>query len=762
MMYDAPAQFALASKDGDAPAPALISVRAEGRLDAVMFELTLRQTYRNATSRVLEVVYTFPLPPAAVLLGFASELNGERQEGVIVAKREAEQRYEKSLEEGDAPVMLAAHRDGLHTANIGNLKPGDELVVECRFAQLLPFEQGRLRVSIPTTVAPRYGRPDQFGLEPQHVPSVSLEADYPLALTLTLGAALEGAAVECPTHRFTTRASQGGSLCMELPPGTRLDRDIVVIVAPREPRPSFLIRADDPLDMSAPVVVMAAMQPEAAPPRECIALKLLVDCSGSMSGDSITSARTALRSVVAGLTERDHVSLSRFGSTVEHLLAPAAATARVLRHLEPLINGIQADLGGTAMDDALHAVFNLARSDGLRSADVLLITDGQVWQAEAMLAAARKSHHRVFAIGVGSAPAEGVLRALAESTGGACEFVSPGEALEAAARRMLHRMRQPAFANVRIDWGGTPLWSCGPAPSVFGGVTVMAFAGFATPIEARDVRLLADGPEGETVELARGEMPVPCPGDRLPRIAAARRIAQLPEADARELAVQYQLISKQTHCILVHRRTDADKAVEQAELHRVSSMLPAGWGGLGSVRAAPLFCRRMPGESWLVVQYSIDTFTDFDLQPDAAFEMPAPPHKSGRKRTPASLAAIARGVIDHINQAGSIQNLAATCERLPLHADVRQAIEAATDLGLTPDEAWLALAHWVNSRANGLADASVKACLQPLIDTLDAGLVVRTTQRMERYLGRYPIDEWPLIRSQRLNLALRRIRAVGP
>ena len=225
MNEDSP-QFALSCKDRDGPAPVLVGVQAQGRLDAVLFELTLRQTYRNTSSQVLEVVYTFPLPAMAVLLGFASELNGERQDGVIVAKREAERQYEESLEEGDAPVMLEAHDDGLHTANIGNLKPGDELVLECRFAQLLSFDQGRLRVSIPTTIAPRYGRAEQTGLQPQQVPLVSLDAEYPLPLTLTLGEALTGATAECPTHRFSTSLGQDGFMLMELFAGGRLYLEI--------------------------------------------------------------------------------------------------------------------------------------------------------------------------------------------------------------------------------------------------------------------------------------------------------------------------------------------------------------------------------------------------------------------------------------------------------------------------------------------------------------------------------------------------------
>ena len=201
-MFEESKVFGLASREHGAPAPVLTGVQANGRLDGVLFELTLRQSYRNTSDRLLEVVYTFPLPHHAVLLGFASELNGERKVGTVVAKREAERQYEEALAEGDAPVMLEALADGLHTANIGNLKAGDEMTLEVRFAQLLTFEQGRLRLAIPTTIAPRYGSAVAAGLQPQQVPQASLIAEYPLALSVTVAGSLATGTVECPTHRF--------------------------------------------------------------------------------------------------------------------------------------------------------------------------------------------------------------------------------------------------------------------------------------------------------------------------------------------------------------------------------------------------------------------------------------------------------------------------------------------------------------------------------------------------------------------------------
>ena len=750
--------FVLASRDGDAPNPVLTGVNAEGRLDGMLFELALRQTYRNTSEKVLEVVYTFPLPHQAVLLGFAAELNGERKEGTIVAKREAERQYEEALAEGDAPVMLEALDGGLHTANVGNLKPGDEIVLEARFAQLLAFEQGRLRLAIPTTIAPRYGSADLGGLQPQQVPQASLAVEYPLALSVTVAGSLADAAVECPTHRFT-RATVDGGIRLDLDRGAWLSRDVVILVKPKEPRPSLVIHSADVVSRVAPVVVMAALQPPITAPRERIAIKLLVDCSGSMGGDSINSARTALHGVLGGLTTHDRVSLSRFGSTVEHVLAPTECSPRTLRHLAPLVDAIEADLGGTEMEGALRSVFDLPVKKGNGGADVLLITDGEIWQAQEMIAAAKASGHRVFAIGVGTAPAEGVLRSMAEATGGACEFATPGEALEAAARRMLGRIRQQPWRDVQIDWGSEPVWQSAMPATVFGGDTVIVFAGVGTRPQAPAVRMMATDAQGVTTELARGEADAPCPGNKLPRIAASHRMASAEDQKSLVLALDYQLMSKQTNCILVHRRADADKTTEQAELHRVSSMLAAGWGATSTVMesASMDYAALSTPSVWRSARSPGASDSSFCIASSDDFEVPAFLRKQDAGHEPVSLQAIALAVAEHLEHGGQVQGLASRCANLDLHADVRLALAQALDLGASEGVALLLLAHWTNVREHGLASPLVAATLLPHLGELDTKMIDECVELFDRLLGGLANDRWRPSRAQRLQQALTRV-----
>ena len=757
-MIDETHSFALACRDSSGERPVLAGVSAAARLDGVLFELTLRQTYRNDSARVLEVVYTFPLPHQAVMLGFATELNGERMVGAIAPKQQAARQYEEALAEGDAPVMLEANTSGVHTANIGNLKPGEQIVLEVRFAQLLRFEQGRLRIAIPTTIAPRYGSALQAGLEPQQVPEASITAEYPLTLSVVVARSVGACSVECPTHPVRRSEVEGG-LQLEFASTAWLDRDVVVVVTPREARPSLLVRAADAVSQTAPAVLMAALQPAAGAQRNGVAVKLLVDCSGSMGSDSIASARRALHGVLEGLQDADVVGFSRFGSSVEHVLVPSECSARTLRYLRPLVDLTEASLGGTEMEGALRAVFGLAVDSRFGNADVLLITDGEIWQTQEMVTAARASNHRVFVIGVGSSPAEAVLRSLAEATGGACEFATPGEALEAAALRMLGRMRQQPWRDVRIDWGVPTEWQSPLPTGVFAGDTVIAFAGIAGAAPATTVRLSAIDIAGNATELARSEASAPAPGDSLPRIAAAGRMTLASESEATRIALDYQLMSAQTNCVLVHRRAEADKTTEAAELHRVSSMLAAGWGATSTTfSASEHVAMAMPTVSRVraVTASAVRFSTSFDLMDSVGDAIPEFLHIEPVDPQPASLEEIALAVGQHLSSTGHLGGLAQHCETLTLDDDVLEAVAAVSELGVGRDHAWLLLAHWANCRTQGLCDSRVARLIAPALDALDTTVVAQALAAFENLLGNRSVTRHSTSRANRLQTAMRR------
>lgn len=563
--------------------PVLTAVHWHGRLDGPLLSATLRQTYRNATAEPVEAIYTFPLAPGAVLLGMAAQFGEHRLEGEVLPRRQAEATYEEALAQGDAPLLLEQAGNGLFTANLGNLKPGEAVTVELRIGEWVAFDQGRLRVVVPTTIAPRYGNPMQGVAQLHQVPQSSLTVGYGFEARLEVLGTLARGRLECPTHAASTSATDAG-LRLELSPGATLDRDLVILLTPAEPLPALLATARDPASDDAPQVALAAFVLPDRPARDAIALQMLVDCSGSMGGIGIESARRALNGVLAQLGPRDRAGLTRFGSHTERAVPVGACDAGHIARLYSAVEATDATLGGTEMQQALRAVCADARGRG----DVLLITDGEIWAADAMAAEARSAGQRVFAIGVGSAPAAGVLRQLAEATGGAAEFATPGESLEQAVVRMLRRIRQRAWVGPRVDWGTTPRWQWAPPIESFGGDTLLVAAGFGEgEAPAAAVRLLGGGDEEgarKVTVIATTSARLPVAGDDLARMAAARRLAGLNATDAAALALAHRLVGPHTHCVLVHRRAAGEQVEGEARLHAVPQMLAAGWGGTGMVR----------------------------------------------------------------------------------------------------------------------------------------------------------------------------------
>jgi len=735
-----PDTFRLHPRDPEAPPPVFTGVRAQGRIDGPLFTLDIRQGYRNGGTRPLEVVCTLPLPAGAVLLEFAATLGDRRIACEILPRAQAVERYENALAEGDAPVLLESLDDGLYTANIGNLKPGESIELELRFAQLLAFEAGRLRLAIPTTIAPRYGNPLAAGLQPQQVPLVDPSASHPLALTLTVHGDLANAIVSCPSHTMhPTREPQ--ALRLDLAPGARLDRDLVLLLEPPQARASMLTLAPAIAADPGQVALATFALPAGAVVDNPIALVMLVDCSGSMNGPGIESARRALTGLLPAIDERDTIGLLRFGSSTELTLAPRPADLEGRRALRLAIGAMRADLGGTEIATALDAALALAPRIGAiepgqtppqRGVDLLLVTDGQTWQVDAAIEAARGGRHRIFVIGVGHAAAESVLRRLAETTGGACEFTTPGEALTGAAARMLRRMRQPRWHDLRIDWGvpDAPRWSLPLPLSAFGQDTVIALAGFgpqAQPPDAR-VRLLGRQDGGDEHPIAVIELACRADGDTLARMAAARRIDAMArerrqrltglddepndpvaalERSQQALALGHRLIGEFTHAVLVHARAEGDRATDPAQLHRVASMLAAGWHGTPAAQAH----RPDPG------------YTDYDAPAVWRTPQATPGAGSGpvRTREPEqplrSLHAFARWAWMRLarDRRRHLDRLPAIASQAPFDPDEAQALAQAHAIvaPLVPREGWrwLLLAIWAARRSR---DDTLVAALEKI------------------------------------------------
>ena len=562
----------------------LKDVAITGELRGAMFEAHVRQTFSNPTDTHAEVVYSFPLPWGATLLGVEVQLGQVKLNGTVVAKAQAAEQYEETLSKGDAAIMLERGNDGNYVLHLGNLAPGEQCVIDMHYGQLLQFEQGGLRLAIPTVIAPRFGDAvREGGLAPYQVPETDLLTEYGFNLTLKLHGDLVNARIASPSHPISVaRNSAADVVTIALTQQSYLDRDFILVLD-QLAQCSVATVAPDYVDEKT-FVATASFSPSIPNAKaQNTAVKILVDCSGSMSGGSIQAARRALMAVVKKFNTGDKFSLSKFGSSVEHRSKSLWTTSEQSRlGAEKWIGELEADMGGTDMLDAIASTFALAHGS---PCDVLLITDGQIHGIDAMIKKAKDSKHRVFSVGIGSSPSENLLRRLAVETNGACDFVAAGEAVEPAIVRMFNRLRSPAVTKVSVQWpeGFTPKLLTKVDSTAFEGDTLHASAWFHTKPTGR-ITLLGQLVGQSTVqELGSVEInEIPATSTSLSRRAAAGHMQQFADTtQATKLALDYQLVTEHTNFLMLHERSAEDKAPNMPELHKVKQMLPAGWGGAG-------------------------------------------------------------------------------------------------------------------------------------------------------------------------------------
>lgn len=570
---------------------ALKSVHIEGQVDGLTAEMTIIQRYRNESGNKLEIVYTFPLASGAVLLGMEVSLGGRRLHGSIAEKKEAWKRYEEAIDDGDAPVLVEQPSPGLYTANLGNINAGEDVTVELRYAQLLRFDNGSLRLTIPTVIAERYG--DEHGagrLATHESAAANIVAEYPLTLRVLLFGQLAQAEIHCPSHRCNYEKTPDGQV-VSLDSGAILDRDFILCLDDLEQRPCAQFGTDDDL-----FLMLASFCPGPSGNKTIpLRLKILADCSGSMAGDSIEQTRQALFGLLGLLERGDYVSHSRFGSTVRHETNGFLAhSPDAMTQLSNAFRQTEADMGGTEMPRALFSTLsNISMpEDGQVAPCVLLITDGAIWDVDGVIRTCRATGQRIFAIGVGSAPAESLLRELALQTGGAYHLVSPNENITQTVKNMIGRMREPAYGSPFVDWGDEPVWQTALPSHLYGGETAHVFASFdKLPTSAPTLHWRTEG-EKHALSVEKPRM---ARNKALARLAGALRLAAAGSPkEARELALQYQLVSEHTSLFLVHAQ-EGGKCGELPVLHQIPQMMAAGHSGFGTTVASPAKKPRLEG-----------------------------------------------------------------------------------------------------------------------------------------------------------------------
>ena len=564
---------------------ALQFINIEAIMENNLCKTSVHQIYKNYEEKNIEAVYTFPLPMNAVLLSLSIQTNDKKLEGVIVKKEEAEESYEDAVIDGDTAIMLEQVGSGLFTMNVGNLLSGDKIEIIFTYVELFQWRDDTLRFFLPTTIAPKYGSFNNIPLEPHQIPEHDLMVENTFTFTLKLFGDLSNTKIDSPTHLIKSKKFDRGSIITLQNETALMDRDLIINLNSSTMHKSYATF----IKHKNEYIGIASFYPEFKQrmKNKPKIINILIDCSGSMNGDSIQQAKEALKQILNLIKNHDYFNIICFGSTYEKLFSkPLIANKNNLEEAKNLLSSLDADMGGTEIASAINELNAHKNSDKIQE-EVLLITDGEIWETKEVISIAKKTTNRFFIIGVGSAVSESFLKELSYVTGGICELVTPKENMAVKITSHFKKIFSKDIKTPSIDWALNPTTTIKPKfHNVFNQDTFNVFAKFKKKPEGTIVLSGDINNEEKYVLKVNSDQNsftnIFDSHEILPRLAAFYEVKSISDSNKiAEIAVGHQLMSSETNFIAIDIKDK--KASQLPSLRKTPQMLAAGWGGVGSV-----------------------------------------------------------------------------------------------------------------------------------------------------------------------------------
>src|SRR5436309_11548215 len=427
-----------------------VQVSVSGRVARV----TVEEWFRNNGPALEEGMYHFPLPGEAVFSSYSLWQGDQELRGEAMDATQARSIYESIVRQKRDPALIELAGQGLIRARVFPISPGETRKITLKYAQLLEragdawrfrYLGDRNRHNAPRSFRLEVDSAARFGdpYSPTHQVQVT-RRDNRLEVTLADGAV--GGAFELLLP--LARGLVGLSLMPHHPVGE--DGYFMLLLAPGAAADAAALRRD----------VVA-----------------VIDVSGSMSGEKIQQAKSALIQLLGSLRQGDRFRLGAFsGGVRRYAQGWTNLTTDTRRDAEAWIRSLEAE-GGTNIAGALAEAFAQAPAEQSLGV-VVFLTDGQASTGEtdperiAASAEQDRGKFRVFSFGVGDDENAYLLDRLTERARGTTEYIRPGENIERAVGALAAKVASPVLTDVTIAAGsGVELYDLQPGslPDLFAG-----------------------------------------------------------------------------------------------------------------------------------------------------------------------------------------------------------------------------------------------------------------------------------------------------
>jgi len=564
-------------------------------ITGLVARVEVTQQFTNRGGGWAEGIYRFPLPQGAAVDRMLVKVENRILEGEIQEKETARRTYQKAKDAGQTATIVEQQRRNQFETRVANIGPGETIDITISYLQNVSYSDFSYHLRLPMTFTPRWEpaqQPDNSnaGLL-QTAPWLQQATStngHSLKLQANLVSAVEFATIESRYHDVDIRQVTNGYRIELLNPHEVTDRDFELSWTPSlQSQPSAALTTfNDGESVYAQLMLAPPLADAIAPqPREVI---LIIDTSGSMEGDSLAQAKTALSHALKSLGPDDYFNLLQFNSVTEQLFdqsVPVTQTSLYMAH--NFITSLNAN-GGTDMAPALKSALAMPAIPQLMR-QVVFITDGAVGNETRLLemVAQDLDRSRMFTVAIGHAPNSWFMRKAAEIGRGSYVHIGKPDEVEEQMSALWGRIQLPALTDICVDWGdsaeyypeiipdlyaGEPLWLLARLPSE---PTMIGLCGSFNDLDwnmnVNSWDAAASGPAGDNLAKLWARKKIEALEDGL-MFGADPELTQL---EITGVALDYGLLTRHTSLVAVDktpRRGSGDSLAQS----NVPGLLPAG------------------------------------------------------------------------------------------------------------------------------------------------------------------------------------------
>lgn len=475
-----------------------------------------------------------------------------------------------------------------------------------------------------------------------------MHVPYGLTININVHDRKAISSIESPSHTIKTIFKGDDATINFSADKAAMDRDFVLTIAYEKDftNRAFVTKDNDEtfiqVDLTPDELTETGKTDLSSQGREIV---FVLDCSGSMQGESIESAKKALEIMIRALNPNTMFNVYRFGATFQNLYPQSKSyDENSMQEALKYLSQADASLGGTEVLATLTDIYQKELESGYRR-DVILITDGEISNEDEVMKLVK--HHaettKLSAVGIGSGPNEYLIKGVARAAGGATEFIAPNERIEPKALRLFQKVMSGSISSLKV-YCGVEIDQAPISPSAYINQPTSFFAKLKDDkAQNKSVKVTgrSDGGLREWIidldEVSNKDLPIS-------KLWAREKIREFEEGEGLlpgsqqkhrsedknnkaiiDISRKYGIISKSTSFVGIEKKSNTEDATSDMALRVVPTLVTDGWHVAQSqvhysIASAPLYMRKSQPQFKKILAHNVDMVSE-SLPED--FEIPS-------------------------------------------------------------------------------------------------------------------------------------------